>query len=561
MAVTLRRYCLPGAVVGRMGKRRRNPWFNVLHKLMVIVTLIVPILSLLTGAQTPTRQITVDARKQTPISPYIYGINYPDSNFGDWLDDWDRHHDAFTLAREGGNRFTAYNWETNASNAGNDYFFENDDYLGKSNEPGWTVKEFLTHVQRTGAASLLTVPTLGYVSADKDNNRDGGKDVNNSKDYIHTRFHRSIARKPGGRFAYPPNLNDGVVYEDEFVHWVESVKSANTPVWFSLDNEPDFWHNTHLRIKPTAPTYAEIIANNIEYASAIKGVAPKSLVFGPVNYGWYGFRAFQGAPDANGRIFVDAYLAAMQSASEKAGKRLLDAYDFHWYPEAMGDGVRIVYNAAPDKPGTVTARIQAPRSLWDPTYVEQSWITNSNGKKPIRLLPDMLERVQKNYPGTKLSISEYDFGGRDKISGALAQADALGIFGRYGLFAACHWGLNYKEHAAMAGFQAFTNYDRAGSRFGNIGLEVYGESPSDNSVYASLDSNNPNRLTIVVINKTTLAQPMKISLKGFQPKSGRTFVVSDGVFDKPSNIEVRVTPASASMTAPPLSISTISLSR
>ena len=34
-----------------------------------------------------------------------------------------------TISRVGGNRMTAYNWENNASNAGSDYQFENDDYL------------------------------------------------------------------------------------------------------------------------------------------------------------------------------------------------------------------------------------------------------------------------------------------------------------------------------------------------------------------------------------------------------------------------------------------------
>jgi hypothetical protein len=416
-------------------------------------------------------------------------------------------------------------------------------------------------VQSVGAAALLTVPTLGYVSADKDTNKDGGRDVNHSKDYLRMRFNRSLARKPGGHFAYPPDLHDGVVYQDEFVHWVEQIRSRNTPVWFSLDNEPDLWHGTHLRLRPVAPTYAEIIQNNIEYASAIKDVAPGSLVFGPVNYGWYGFRAFQGATDANGRVFVDAYLDAMRQAGKRAGKRLLDAYDFHWYPEAKGDGIRIVYNSLGEKPGTLVARIQAPRSLWDPTYVEDSWITDSNGHKPICLLPDMAERVRKHYPETKLSISEYDFGGRDKISGALAQADALGVFGRYGLFAACHWGLTHNDHAAMAGFEAFTNYDRAGARFGDRELAVSGENPAENSVYAALDSTNPKRLTVVVINKMASQQTISIATRGFRGKTVRSYVVSDGVFDRPAVADVKLVRKGLNVNAPPLSITTVELKR
>jgi len=212
---------------------------------------------------------------------------------------------------------------------------------------------------------------------------------------------------------------------------------------------------------------------------------------------------------------------------------------------------------AADKPGTLLARIQAPRSLWDPTYTEQSWITNSNGHQPIRLLPDMTERVEKHYPKTKLSISEYDFGGRKTISGALAQADALGIFGRFGLFAACHWGLNHDDHAAFAGFEAFSNYDRAGSKFGDLELPVSGENPELNSVYASLDSKIPGRLTLVVINKSPKSQSMHVILQGVQPIRITGFVIKEDAYDAPLLPKAAmVVLDGVRYTAPPLSITT-----
>src|SRR4051812_48741799 len=53
------------------------------------------------------------------ISPLIYGYNSID----------DPAAQRVAVLRAGGNRFTAYNWENNASNAGNDYMFQNDNYL------------------------------------------------------------------------------------------------------------------------------------------------------------------------------------------------------------------------------------------------------------------------------------------------------------------------------------------------------------------------------------------------------------------------------------------------
>jgi hypothetical protein len=48
----------------------------------------------------------------------------------------------------------------------------------------------------------------------------------------------------------------------------------------------------------------------------------------------------------------------------------------------------------------------------------------------ISLVPRMRQWVADNYPGTKTAITEYNWGAPDAITGAIAQADILGIFGR-----------------------------------------------------------------------------------------------------------------------------------
>ncbi len=485
--------------------------------------------------------ISVDATESKPISPYIYGVNQPE---------WDKEGNLFTLIRQGGNRMTAYNWETNASNAGNDWHFQNDGYMGKSNEPGWTVRTYLEPGQAHGAAVLLTVPTAGYVSADK--KEDG--DVRKTPNWLQTRFVKSYARK-GRPFVYPPDLTDNAVYQDEFVHWVYGVKSSATPVWFDLDNEPDLWGSTHNEIWDKNPTYAQIIGNNIEYASAIKDAAPSALVFGPANYGWGGFMTFQGATDGAGRNFLDVYLGALQDAEKSQGKRLLDALDVHWYPEAQGDGKRITETSP--LPGVAPARIQAPRSLWDPDYVEKSWITDNLGKKPIDLLPMLEGKIDQFYPGTKLSISEYNYGGGNEISGAIAQADVLGIFGRYGVFAAANWGISSKDTAELDAFRAFRNFDGKGAQFGDEELAVTGESAASDSVYAALDSKTAGRLTLVVINKSTTAQNFRISFRKFSPSSARAFSVTSGRLGHAQPQPVKVSDEAVLFSAPALSVSTI----
>jgi len=63
------------------------------------------------------------------ISPYMYGINGDDAG---------TLPANLTLWRFGGNRLTAYNWENSASNGGEDWYNQNDDYLGGGNTPGDT---------------------------------------------------------------------------------------------------------------------------------------------------------------------------------------------------------------------------------------------------------------------------------------------------------------------------------------------------------------------------------------------------------------------------------------
>jgi hypothetical protein len=447
---------------------------------------------------------TVDAKRDViPISRYIYGINeyavggtaFPNVPF----------------RRVGGNRWTAYNWENNASNAGSDFIFQNDDYLGGGNTPGGAVIAAIKNAASRSAGILLTVPTNGYVAADKK----GDGDVRNTPNYLKVRFRQSKPRK-GSAFTLPPNTADAYVYQDEFVHWAKTnfpdgaKAGTKTPIWFSLDNEPDLWAETHLEVHPAKATYAEMVQKATDYAKAIKAVMPNSLVFGPANYGWYGMVRLQDAPDAAGRDFQSYYLAQMKKAHAAAGKRLLDALDFHWYPEATGGGVRIT--AQSTAAAVVAARLQAPRSLFDPTYKENSWITNDWLNGPINLLPRIRSKIANNYPGTRIAITEYNYGAGRHISGGIAQADVLGIFGREGVFAANWFPLREDAETFVQGaFKMYRDFDGQNGSFGDKSIFAATSNIAKSSVYASLDSAHAGRIVLVAINKTSA--PINATIK------------------------------------------------
>ena len=400
-----------------------------------------------------------------------------------------------TVVRSGGNRLTAYNWENNASNAGSDYLFQNDGLLSSSNTPGKVITDVVDGASSNGAAAIVTVPIVDYVSADKN----GGGDVRNSgSNYLTTRFRQNIAAK-GSAFSNPPNTTDGFVYEDEMVSWLKGVR-PNAQVLFSLDNEPDLWSYTHAEVHPDPVTYAELWDRNKRFSTAIKAVWPTAPVLGFVSYGFNGYVNLQNAPDAAGRNFIEWYLDQAKAAEQSGGKRLIDYLDLHWYPEARGGGVRITEND--NSAAVVQARVQAPRSLWDAGYQETSWIRDFMGG-PINLLNWLKTRIDAHYPGTQLSFTEWDYGGGNHISGAIAVADVLGIFGRESVGLATYWPLNSDESFTYAAFRAYRNYDGQGATFGDTSIYAVSNDVPTATVYASVDSGAPNRTVIVAINKAT----------------------------------------------------------
>jgi hypothetical protein len=459
---------------------------------------------------------TLDVRA---ISRFIYGMN-----------GWDPSSRPanLTLSRSGGNRMTAYNWETNASNAGADYFNQNDDFLGGGNTPNGAVGPGIVAARNAGAGIVVTMPTIGYVAADKL----GNLDVANTPNYLSVRFHQSPARK-NAAFTLSPNLGDAFVYQDEYVNFLNltypaAFGHATTPVFLSLDNEPDLWQHTHARLRGDGnvntqaglnPTYAEIVQRSIDYADAAKDVNSSAMIFGPVNYGWQGMRRFQDAADHMNRDFLEFYLAQMAAAQATSGRRLLDVLDVHWYPEARGacaanpmDGCRITDEDI--DPGVLDARKQAPRSLWDTTYQESSWILDTlpNGDKPIRLLPRLEAKIAANYPNTLLAITEYNYGAANHISGAIAQADVLGIFGREGLFAANLWRLVGNNSFIYGAFEIFRNYDGANGTFGDTSIRATNTDVVNASVYASINSGDDARMVLVAINKADSARTAGIAV-------------------------------------------------
>ncbi len=433
------------------------------------------------------------AEERKAISPLIYGINFYDG----------ANPANLTLTRLGGNRWTAYNWENNASNSGTDWGpYSNDSYLGGGNTPGEAVRPTIETGRANGYASIITLQLQGYAAADKNGLVDPEAD-----DYLQSRFRQVLPRK-GAAFATTPDTGDGHVYMDEFVSFLASRFPADlfnhsaTPLLLSFDNEPELWDSTHHILQTNRPAPSGYIGKFIDLAKAVKDVAPEAKILGPVHYGFNGMVNWQGAMDSASGWFTDKFLHDMKSASDAYGERLLDAYDFHWYSEAQGGGQRVVNLTGPAlTDAQVNAVIMAPRSLYDANYSESSWVASFLGA-PIHLLPRLQAKIDAAYPGTQLAITEYGHGGDRHIAGAIAQADTLGAFGRHGVYAAALWPLGSDLPFIYGGFRMFRDFDANRGTFGNISIRATNPDWSQASLWASATEGQPDRLVLVLINKT-----------------------------------------------------------
>jgi hypothetical protein len=213
--------------------------------------------------------------------------------------------------------------------------------------------------------------------------------------------------------------------------------------------------------------------------------------------------------------FIDDYLTQMKSASEAAGHRLLDAFDFHWYCQAQTRSGQWVSNldGASLTDEQIQLIVQSPRSLWDHTYKENSWIANDVLGGPIYALDRIQGRIDANYPGTPMAITEYDNGGYHHIAGAIAQADNLGIFGSHGVFAATYWNMDntavHPDNPAafvLAAFKMYRDFDGNKATFGDISLATTSSDTAKVAAYVSRDSAQAGRHVIVAINRSSATQ-------------------------------------------------------
>ncbi|KAJ3573789.1 hypothetical protein NP233_g2215 [Leucocoprinus birnbaumii] len=420
----------------------------------------------------------------TPINPHIYGVNFPTN--ADYI-----KHLGVTISRWGGNAVTAYNPFGGFTNAGNDWYFEN------RNSDGGSADDWMGWVHGAGSDTLLTIPALDWVSKD-----------NTSYSYPKTVYPDQAAYDP-----YKPDAGNGLFPNGSFVSppdpstvytpwntslaktWLKGLK--NKPTIVTIDNEIEIASGTHQDMHPIDVDYDEELDRVVRFATAAKEALPGIKVAAPSSCSWWFYWTSRvGWDDTaahNNTDFLPWFLAQMHQVERRTGQRLLDYLDIHYYYQP---------DTSKNDDTAKALRLRMTRSLWDKTYVDESWVgTDPQNHQwdpdTVQLIPRFKTLINLNYPGTKLSISEWASTADNDITGGLLTADSLGIFGKYGVDAATYWATPGEQAPVGLAYWLFRGY---GTYFGSKTALVNLVNPDPNtwSVYAGSDG---NKLTLVIINK------------------------------------------------------------
>jgi PKD repeat protein len=475
-------------------------------------------------AQNSPVLLTVDVGAgRRAIDPNVYGVAHAGSAALAELN--------VPLNRSGGNHTSRYNWQENADNRANDWYYESIPY--PSAVAGEVGDTFVQTTRSAGAEPMLTIPTLGWVAK-----------LGPNRSKLASFSIAKYGPQTGNDWQWFPDAGNGIRTSGDAVTG-NDPNDANVPAdslfqlgwmqhltsrwgtaatgglrWYILDNEPSIWHATHRDVHPTGATMDEVRATMVDYALRVKSNDASALVVGPEEWGWSGYllsgydqqwgslHGWSNLPDRaahGGADYLPWLLDQLRQESTARGQRLLDVFSVHYYPQGdeFSDDVSTAMQLR---------RNRSTRSLWDPAYVDETWIADT-----VRLVPRLEEWVASFYPGTRTAITEYNWGAEGHMNGATAQADVLGIFGREGLDMAARWTTPAVGSPAFDAIKIYRNYDGNGSTFGETSVAVAGPNPDTMSAFAA-ERASDGALTVMVIAKAlTGTTATTLDLASFGP--------------------------------------------
>ncbi len=459
------------------------------------------------------------------ISPLIYGVAFATQAQVTDLN--------VPINRSGGNAETRYNWQTNAHNRAADFYFES---IGDGSGAGSYADSFISTTKAGGAQPAITIPMIGWAPklgpggaklASYSIAKYGPQTGNDASFFPDAGNGISVTNNTPITWNDPNDANFAVnvAFQQGWVQHLTNKWGVSTNggvPYYLMDNEHSIWFSTQQDIHPVGPTMQEIYSDITNYAGMVKSQDPHALVLGPEEWGWSGYfysgfdqqwagqhNDFNPAhyPDRatnGGMDYMPWLLNQLHQHDTATGVRLLDYFTLHCYPQEGSVG-----GSATDS-ATQQLRNQTTRQFWDTSYVDPSWINST-----IYLIPRMKGWVNTYYPGTKIGVTEYNWGAEPNIGGATAQADLDGIFGREGLDLATRWTTPASTTPTYLAMKMYRNYDGNKSTFGDTSVSASGPNPDNVAVFGAVRSSD-GALTVMVVSKyLTGVTPVAVNVSNF----------------------------------------------
>jgi hypothetical protein len=414
------------------------------------------------------------------------------------------------LNRDGGNASDTYSYTQDATNHGSDWYFES---IASGSGNGQGMDAFVANTQAGGANPSITLNLFDWAAKLGTNRSILGSfpvskyGAQQAVDPYHSNWGNGV--KPNGTNVTGNDPNDAYLANDPTTEqaWIQHLidifgdSQHGGVAYYTLGNEPGLWNSTHRDIHPDGDTLPELRDPIIAYASMVKALDPGALILGPEEWGWTNY--FISGADAAAHNWGATYdgmnaeawlLDQLHQYDLANGQRLLDYFTLHFYPQ----GGQFSNNVSTSME---LLRNRSTRSLWDPNYVDESWIasTGINGGK-VNLINLMKNWVNTYYPGTKIGMTEYNWGAEGNMNGATTQADILGIFGREGLDLANRWTTPATGSPTYLAMKMYTNYDGNLSGFGDTSVQTSVPNPDQVSAFSAVRSSD-GALTVMVVNK------------------------------------------------------------
>eukprot|EP01112_Ceratiomyxa_fruticulosa_P010552 TRINITY_DN2801_c0_g2_i1.p1 TRINITY_DN2801_c0_g2~~TRINITY_DN2801_c0_g2_i1.p1 ORF type:complete len:768 (-),score=150.73 TRINITY_DN2801_c0_g2_i1:159-2462(-) len=460
--------------------------------------------------------VTLDFSKLgNTINPYIFGVSFGDAS--------QIKNVGYTINRWGGNSATRYSWDYDTQNKANDWYFEN--YPNTNAHPellpfNSSSDSFILDTINNGAVPILTLPLIGWTPKDRTFTQSfsvAKYGAQQQSDPYNSDAGNGILLN-GNKVVNDPHDTSKQVTVQYSIDFVNHVKQIYSNIQFlQLDNEIVLWSSTHRDVHPLPVGYDEFWNVTVTSAAPLKNAFPNSLIYSPSTWGWcdiyYSGKdncATGSDSQAHNNVPVLQWFLQQLAAYKQAHNvELVDYLDLHWYPQATN-----VFSSD-ESALTQGVRLRSLRALYDPTYVDESWIA-----RVINLLPTIKGWISQYAPWLKLAVSEYNYGD-GTITSMLAQAEVLSIFAREGVDSACRWTAPTSGSIIELAYKMYLNYDGKGGKVTGTYVNTTVTSPMPdviNSItaYSFRDNNN---VYITLFNKDAL-NTWSITLNNLQNNAG-----------------------------------------